>query len=132
MKLQSSLKDENIVLITPLIDIMFLILIFFVLNTSFSRNTSVDVEVPQASSGAVSEESEFYITISNDHRVYINEEEVELNKFSSKLLSYIGDFSEPNIVIEGDKSISYDFLMEVMDRVRILGFENISLVVSRK
>lgn len=132
MKLQSSLKDENIVLITPLIDIMFLILIFFVLNTSFSRNTSVDVEVPQATSGVVSENSEFYISITNDHRVFINEEEVELKRFSSKLLSYIGEFSDPDIVIEGDKNISYEFLMDVMDRVRILGFENISLVVSRK
>lgn len=132
MKLQSSLKDDSVVLITPLIDIMFLILIFFVLNTSFSRNSSVDVEVPQAASGVVSQESEFYISISHDHRVYINEEEVELNKLSSKLLTYIGDFSEPNIIIEGDKSISYEFLMEIMDRIRILGFENISLVVSRK
>lgn len=132
MKLQTSLKDDNVVLITPLIDIMFLILIFFVLNTSFSRNSSVDVEVPQAASGVVSQESEFYISISHDHRVFINEDEVELSKFTSKLLTYIGDFSEPNIIIEGDKSISYEFLMEIMDRVRILGFENISLVVSRK
>lgn len=129
MKLKSSLKEDSIVLITPLIDIMFLILIFFVLNTSFSRNSSVDVSVPQAVSGIKTLNSEFHILLTDDHRIYINEEQVDIKSFSSSLLTYLGDFTEPNIIIEGDKSISYEFLMDIMDRVRILGFEDISLVV---
>lgn len=129
MRLKSSLKEDSIVLITPLIDIMFLILIFFVLNTSFSRNSSVEVKVPQAVSGVKSQNSEFHILLTDDHRIFINKEQVDIKSFSSSLLNYLGDFSEPNIIIEGDRSISYEFLMDIMDRVRILGFEDISLVV---
>lgn len=132
MKLNSSLKEENTVLITPLIDIMFLILIFFVLNTSFTSNKAVEINVPQAVSGESSKVSEFYIFLTHDHKIFINEKEVDIKSFSSELLSFIGSNSNPDIILEGDRSISYEFLMGIMDRVRVLGFENISLIVTNK
>lgn len=132
MKLNSSLKEENTVLITPLIDIMFLILIFFVLNTSFTSNKAVEINVPQAVSGESSKVSEYYIFLTHDHKIFINEKEVDIKSFSSELLSFIGSNSNPDIILEGDRSISYEFLMSIMDRIRVLGFENISLIVTNK
>lgn len=131
MKLKGSLGDENILLITPLIDIMFLILIFFVLNTSFTKNRAVEVDVPQTISGSNMGETESYITLTIDERVYINDKETSLSGFSIALLDSVGSVTEPVIIIEGDRGISYNFLMSIMDRVKVLGFNNISLVVNK-
>lgn len=131
MKLKGNLDEDSIVLITPLIDIMFLILIFFVLNTSFTKNRVVEVDVPQTISGSVVGEIETKILLTKQHRIYINEEETTLSAFSLALLNSIGTISDPLIIIEGDKEISYDFLMSIMDRVKVLGFNNISLIVQK-
>lgn len=131
MKLKGNLDEDSIVLITPLIDIMFLILIFFILNTSFTKNRAVEIDVPQTISGSAVGEVETRILLTKDNRIYINDIETTLASFSLTLLDSIGTVSEPLIIIEGDRAISYDFLMGVMDRVKVLGFNNISLIVQK-
>ncbi|MBN2617055.1 MAG: biopolymer transporter ExbD [Spirochaetales bacterium] len=131
MKLKGTLTDENVLIITPLIDIMFLILIFFVLNSSFEKNKAVEVNVPQAISGSSIGEIETKVVITEDQRIFINDKETTLSSFSASLLNSVGSLKEPTIIIEGDKHISYEFLMGIMDRVKVLGFNNISLVVKR-
>ena len=131
MKLKGNLDEDSIVLITPLIDIMFLILIFFILNTSFTKNRAVEIDVPQTISGSAVGEVETRILLTKDNRIYINDIETTLSAFSLTLLDSIGTVSEPLIIIEGDRAISYDFLMGVMDRVKVLGFNNISLIVQK-
>ncbi len=131
MKLKGNLKDESILLITPLIDIMFLILIFFVLNSSFTKNRAIEVDVPQTISGSSVGETESHILLTIDHRIYINDKETTKSAFSVSLLDSIGSVENPIIIIEGDRGISYDFLMGIMDRVKVLGFNNISLIVNK-
>lgn len=131
MRLKANLNEDSVVLITPLIDIMFLILIFFVLNTSFTNNRAIEVDVPQTISGSETGEIEMTILLTKDHRIYINETETTLSSFSLTLLESIGSVTNPVIIIEGDRAISYDFLMGIMDRVKVLGFNNISLIVKK-
>jgi len=131
LKLKGNLDEESILLITPLIDIMFLILIFFVLNSSFTKNKAVEVDVPQTISGSSVGEIELHILLTIDHRIYINEVETTLSSFSLSFLEAVGSMSSPIVIIEGDRGISYDFLMGIMDRVKVLGFNKISLVVKK-
>lgn len=131
MKLKGTLEEESILLITPLIDIIFLILIFFVLNTSFTKNKVIEVDVPQTISGSSVGEIESHILLTIDHRIYINDKETTIQSFSISLLNSIGSVDNPVIIIEGDRGISYDFLMGIMDRVKVLGFNNISLIVNK-
>jgi len=131
MKLKGSLAEDSVVLITPLIDIMFLILIFFILNTSFTKNSAIEVEVPQTITGSSIGESYTRILLTKDNRIYINDIETTQSSFSLSLLDSVGSASSPLIIIEGDKTISYDFLMGIMDRVKVLGFNNISLIVQK-
>lgn len=131
MKLKGNLNDESVLLITPLIDIMFLILIFFVLNSSFTKNRAVEVNVPQTISGSSVGEIESHILLTKDHRIYINDKETTLSSFSLFLLECVGTTLNPVIIIEGDRDISYDFLMGIMDRVKVLGFNNIALIVNK-
>ena len=131
MKLKGNLSEDSILLITPLIDIMFLILIFFVLNSSFTKNKALEVDVPLAISGGAVENTESHILLTRDHRIYINEKETTLSSFSVSLLDAVLDSTDPIIIIEGDKGISYEFLMGIMDRVKVLGFNSISLVVQK-
>lgn len=131
MNLKSNLQEESVLLITPLIDIMFLILIFFVLNSSFTKNRAIEVDVPKTISGSSVGEIESHILLTKDHKIFINEKETTKESFSVSLLESIGSVNNPVIIIEGDKGISYDFLMGIMDRVKVLGYNNISLIVNR-
>lgn len=131
MKLKGTLKEDSVVLITPLIDVMFLILIFFVLNSSFTQSRALEVDVPKTVSGGNIGEVESHILLTIDHKIYVNDNEVQLSSFSTTLLESVGDNPDPVIIIEGDRGISYDFLMGIMDRIKVLGFDNISLIVNK-
>lgn len=110
---------------------MFLILIFFVLNSSFTENRAVEVDVPKTISGSSVGEIETHILLTKDLKIYINDVETTTASFSTTLLSSVGALENPVIIIEGDKGISYEFLMSIMDRVKVLGFNNISLIVKK-
>lgn len=131
MKLKGNLKEDSVVLITPLIDIMFLILIFFVLNSSFTQSRALDVDVPDTVSGGNIGDVEVHIVLTIDHKIFINKKETRLSSFSTAMLKSVGNSENPTIIIEGDRGISYDFLMSIMDRIKVLGFHNISLIVNK-
>ncbi len=131
MKLKGTLEDESVIIITPLIDIMFLILIFFVLNSSFTQSRALEVDVPQTVSGGNIGDVESHILLTIDHKIFINDKETQLSSFSTTLLESVGEIDSPVIIIEGDRGISYDFLMGIMDRIKVLGFDNISLIVNK-
>ena len=131
MKLKGTLEDNNVILITPLIDIMFLILIFFVLNSNFTKSKVIEVDVPQTISGDPQGVIESHVVLTIDHKIYINDVEVNLSSFSIELLNSTNNKLDPVIILEGDKGISYEFLMEIMDRIKVMGFNNISLLVKK-
>ena len=83
-------------------------------NSSFTKNRAIQVEVPQTISGSSIGEIESHILLTLDHKIFINDKECTKSTFSVALLDSIGNIENPVIIIEGDRGISYDFLMEII------------------
>ena len=129
-------QEENFALdLTPLIDVVFLLLIFFMVSTTFTKESHLEIDLPQSSSEpAKSAVKEIEVIISakgefsiND-RALVNNQEETLKKAVQKLSG--GDTKVP-FIITADAKTSHEFVVRVMDVAGQLGFVQLSITTQR-
>lgn len=135
MKLHNSKKRELTVNITPLIDVVFLLLIFFMVSTSFTRETQIELELPKATgeqlevAGNVIE-----ISIDPEGNFYVNKRplinaQIETLKRAIRKQSE-GDNSLP-LIISADAKAPYQAVVAAMDAAGQEGFSNLKMATRR-
>ena len=133
MKLRRSQREEPDINLTPLIDVVFLLLIFFMVSTTFDRDAELTIDLPEATAEAVERKPDTVeISIDAQGRYYVNGRElvntqVATVKLALSKLAGVGD--PPPLVISADASTPYQSVIGVMDAARQLGFVNLSFPV---
>lgn len=129
--------DEAGVNLTPLIDVVFLLLIFFMVSTTFTRETQLKIDLPEAASGETVESPDLQqieLTISASGEVAINDKvliEATLDKLKSALQrESAGDTSLP-VIITADAQTPHQSVITVMDAAGQLGFSRLRLTTSQ-
>ncbi len=127
-------QEELDVNITPLIDIVFLLLIFFMISTTFKQEFEVGIELPQASSEKRMTEKVLEITIDSSGVYYLNRKKLVNNKVASlkrgmqKLSA--GDIKLP-VVISADAKTPHEAVIRAMDTARQLGFTRLTFATQQ-
>jgi biopolymer transport protein ExbD len=132
VKLPRKWDDEGGIIMTPLIDMVFLTLIFFMVNATLSINPAIRIDLPRArtSLGALSEE--IVVSVRADGGLYIGERLVSVEDFGLELRREMARVGKRSILLQGERTISYESLMEVMDQAKLAGVGRISLATTRK
>ncbi len=119
--------DSTEINVSPLIDMVFILLIFFIVTTSFVKETGVDVEKAQASTSQELPKQSIMIGITSNGEVFIGGEKLSLLGVRSAVRdALIGDPEKPVIII-ADRNSRNAALVDVMDECRIAGAKNINL-----
>lgn len=137
MKFKRQRSQEVGVDLTPLIDVVFLLLIFFMVSTTFTRESHLQVELPQASADARAESDvrEIDVVINAqgqyilNERTLVNNRRETLERAVSELAA--GDVSLP-YVITADASTPHEFVVRAMDVAGRLGFAKLSITTERE
>jgi len=132
VKLPRKWRDDGGIIMTPLIDMVFLTLIFFMVNATLSINPAIRVDLPRArtSLGAISEE--IVVSVRADGSLYIGERMVSDADFGLELRREMARVGKRSILLQGERTISYEKLIEVMDQAKLAGVGRISLATTRK
>ena len=121
--------------LTPLIDVVFLLLIFFMVSTTFNRETEISVELPDATATTLpTDEQSIEITISADGRYYINQQLVintQIKTLRSALTKVLGDRKSPPLTIIADAKTPHQSVVTAMDVARQLGLVHISIATQQ-
>lgn len=131
MKFQRSMKEEVSVNMTPLIDVVFLLLIFFMVTTTFSRNTNILINLPEAS-GETSEQEpvEIEILVAQNGTYSINGRQL-VNAQIETLMRTVADVSGGDttipLIITADANTSHQSVVTAMDAVAQLGFTSLNI-----
>ncbi len=110
--------------IAPLIDMVFLLLLFFMLSSSFVAPQGIKVTLPEAGSSKSAPASTLTISVTKDHLIYLNEELVTLDELKGKLEK--SDHQLP-VVIRADKHAYVDKLIDLWDMCRTTGFSKVHI-----
>ncbi len=134
MNLQPGGEDEPEVNLTPLIDVVFLLLIFFMVSTTFEHQSRIQIELPEATASPDEIEKEsIEIIIDAQGRYFIGEEQVvntELKTLKSALSKVLGDREAVPVTIRADASTPHQAVITALDATSQLGLTQISLATS--
>jgi len=117
--------------LTPLIDIIFLLSLFFVLNTSFRQEQYLDVELPESETSEDIQAEGIILTLRADGSTAVDGVEVSWDALTSVLKESAGDQKNMEVIIRGDENVPYGRAVAALDRVRLAGIESISLQTIR-
>ena len=134
MNLQPGGEDEPEVNLTPLIDVVFLLLIFFMVSTTFEHQSRIQIELPEATAlpDEIEEES-IEIIIDAQGRYFIGEKQVvnsELKTLKSAISKELGDRQAVPVTIRADASTPHQAVITALDGTSQLGLTKISLATS--
>jgi biopolymer transport protein TolR len=115
--------------VTPLVDVMLVLLIIFMV-TAPMMTQGVDVKLPESSAPAIPTEAErLVVTVTQDRKIYINENVVDLGELGSKLTAITQNRQDhKGVFLRADEKIPYGYVMEVMGTIRQAGIDQIGMV----
>lgn len=124
MNLRPQRRDDVELNITPLIDVVFLLLIFFMVSTTFERESQISITLPQASKEYTETKTDnIEIAIDAEGRVYINEQPLlnsQLSSIREALRDALHDLEDPSVIISADAKVTHQLVVRVMDAARQL------------
>ena len=130
MRFRSDAEEDYSLQLTSLIDVVFLLLIFFMVSTSFVDFTRrLDIELPEAKSSAeVVEKKSFLIEVGAEKRISLNGKTVLLDDLESELKAGVvsGKF-KPSLTVKADKRLDYGYVIKVMGLISGADIRDISL-----
>lgn len=135
MNLKTSRSDNPEVNLTPLIDVVFILLIFFMVSTTFQRESEIKVELPEAAAEPAEErEDVLEIIIDVQGHYFIDEQQVvniELETLKKAIQKFIGDRADIPVVIRADRRTPYEAVVRAMDATAQLGLLEMSLATNQ-
>jgi biopolymer transport protein ExbD len=134
MNLQPGDEDEPEVNLTPLIDVVFLLLIFFMVSTTFEQQSRIQIELPEATpTPAETEDESLEIVIDAQGRYFIGEQQVvnsELKTLKSAISKPVEGRESLTVIIRADASTPHQAVITALDAASQLGLTQISLATS--
>ena len=113
--------------IAPLIDMVFILLIFFLVTTSFVKETGVDISRPAASTAVSKTGTTILIGITRDCTIHMDKREIDIRAVRANVERALAENPEASVVIVADKESLTGLVINVMDSCKIAGAENVSL-----
>ncbi|WNK21481.1 biopolymer transporter ExbD [Halomonas piscis] len=121
--------DSNEVNLTPMLDVVFIMLIFFIVTTSFVKESGVEIERPESSEATPRPEAQVLVALTPEGAVWVDGNPVDTHRVGQTVADMISD--DGGVVIQADKSAETGLLIEVMDRLKKAGVEQIAVAASR-
>ncbi len=120
-------EQEASVDITPMLDVVFIMLIFFIVTATFVKESGIDVNRPQAATAVVKEKANILVAIDAHNKIWINRREVDIRSVRPNIERLHAENPKGTVVIQADRDSRNEVLVQVMDASRLAGVYEIAL-----
>ncbi len=124
-------QDETELDMTPMLDIVFIMLIFFIVTTSFVKEAGIEVNPPSAMTSESQDDANIFIAISAQGDVWLDKREVDIRTVRAIVARMYANNPEASVVIQADEKSATEYLLAVMDQVRLAGINDIALAANK-
>lgn len=118
--------------VSPLIDMVFILLIFFMVTTTFVKDMKLDLNRPSAASASKASSKVIRVYIDNTNEIYIDNQPVKLWAVQSKLRDLLRVNSEKAVLVISDTSIPVERLIDVVDECRMSGAQDVAVSTTKE
>lgn len=125
-------QEEAQIDMTSMLDIVFIMLIFFIVTSSFVSESGVEVNRPQASNSVSQKDASIFIAITADNDIYIDKRVIDKERVQATLEQLLTEQPNASVVIQADEFAFNGVVVSVMDSAKGAGVENIALATEQK
>jgi biopolymer transport protein ExbD len=132
MRFRQKKELDQAVDISPLIDMVFILLIFFMVSTTFVKDMKLDLERPGASSASRASSKVIKVYIDSQAQTYIDNQPIKVWAIQSKLRDLLRASTEKSVLVVTDDTIPVDKLIEVVDQCRLSGAKDVAVATKKE
>lgn len=120
-------EDESEINMTPMLDVVFIMLIFFIVTASFVKEAGIEVNRPEAATAAKKERANILVAISDKGEIWINKRRIDVRAVQANIERMHAENPQGTVVIQADQKATTDVLIKVMDAARAAGVFDVSI-----
>ncbi|MCL1125395.1 ExbD/TolR family protein [Shewanella surugensis] len=126
-KKHSSVEEEAQIDMTPMLDIVFIMLIFFIVTTSFVKPSGLDYNKPEASQATKKPSANIFIGVSKTGVIMMENRQVDIERVTANVERMLAESPEAAVLIQADKEAKHGLVIKVLDNVKKAGIDKISV-----
>jgi biopolymer transport protein ExbD len=120
-------QDEAQIDMTSMLDVVFIMLIFFIVTSSFVKESGIEVDRPQAAHAVSQKEASIFIAVTANNEIYIDKRVVDRERVQAALVYRLTEQPNASLVIQADKFAFNGTVLAVMDAAKGAGIDHIAL-----
>lgn len=132
IKAKHRLNKKSHMDLTPMIDIVFLLVIFFMTSSTLIKIKTINVDLPKAAKADSDVKEIVSVSIDKDENIFISGQQVSSTEAEAALRALVEKNNTKAIVVEGYQGVSYQRIIEVMSLAKKVGVEKVSLAVEQQ
>jgi biopolymer transport protein ExbD len=119
--------DEAAIDLTPMLDVVFIMLIFFIVTTSFVKEAGIDVNKPKAAQAQKKPTATIFIAIRPNGEIHMDKRMVDIERVSATIEKLLAESPTDTVIIQADKEAKHGVVVKVMDQIKAAGIDKISI-----
>ncbi|MDP5032514.1 MAG: biopolymer transporter ExbD [Paraglaciecola sp.] len=123
-------EEDAAIDMTPMLDIVFIMLIFFIVTTVFVKEAGIEVNKPGASQAVMPKNANIFIAVTENGDVWIDKRQVDIDSVRANLERLMAEQPSDVLIIQADKNADYGVVIEVMDQIKSAGIDRISIATT--
>lgn len=123
-------EEESAIDLTPMLDVVFIMLIFFIVTASFVKEAGIDVNKPDAQTAEKKERANILVAIDARNQIWINKRQVDPRAVRANIERLHAENPQGTVVIQADKESKNERLVQVMDAAREAGIYNVAIAAN--
>ncbi|AQT61657.1 MAG TPA: biopolymer transporter ExbD [Cellvibrio sp.] len=120
-------EDEAQIDLTPMLDVVFIMLIFFIVTSTFVKESGVDVTRPQAETSVVTESNAIQIGITAANQIFMDKRQIDKRAIRANVEKSLAENPGASVIIVADQDSNTHTLIDVMDQARLAGATSVSV-----
>lgn len=132
MRFRQKQQNVDTVDVSPLIDMVFILLIFFMVTTTFVKDMQLDLNRPSAASASLASTKVLRVYIDSSNEIYIDNQAVKLWAVQSKLRDLLRTSTEKSVLVITDGDIAVNVLIDVIDEIKMSGAKDVAVSTTKE
>ena len=120
-------ETESAIDVTPMLDVVFIMLIFFIVTATFVKETGIDVNQSAAKTAVAQDKAHILVAIDSKNSIWVDKREIDLRAVKPNIRRLISLNPQGTVIVQPDKASYTDTLISVMDEIRAAGVTNIAI-----
>lgn len=124
-------EEEAAIDMTPMLDIVFIMLIFFIVTTSFIKEAGIEVNKPIAANQSKQKSANIFIAVRDSGEVWLDKRQVDIERVSATIEKLLAEQPTDVVVVQADKDAKHGVVVKVMDAIKQAGIDRISIAAAK-